>query len=223
MRVIIACAGSQEKWGNHLGVPSHLVPLAAHHDVPLLYRTVGQAREISDDVHLTCPVGDARYRLPGVTVHEQEGSAPSEYAATRDLWNERGRTLLLLGDVYFTDPAMARIVSFDTCDYRVFGRAGASRHTGCPYGEIFAVSWWPQHHQRLDRLLTGVHAMRAEGTVTRPPGWMLLRAWQGTRPDQHQVDLRWFVQINDLTDDIDTPADFARHPATRDGAAWATS
>lgn len=215
MRVIIACAGSQAKWGNHLGVPSHLVPLTAHHGVPLLYRTVGQARELCDDVHLTVPAGDTRYRLPGVTVHEQDGTAPSEYAATRDLWSTTGRTLLLLGDVYFTDAALARITGYGGHRYRCFGRYTASKTTGTPYGEIFAASWWPEQHTRMDKLLAHVHAVRATGAVTRPPGWMLLRAWQGTPLSKHRVDPRWFGEINDLTDDFDTPADYERHPATR--------
>lgn len=224
MRVIIACAGPQTKWGGHLGVPSHLVPLRAHFGVPLLYRTVGQAREISDDVHITAPAGDHRYKLPGVTLHEQDGSAPSEYAATRGLWNERGRTVLLLGDVYFTDAAIATIVSWRAHTYRVFGRSHGSRITGTPYGEIFAVSWWPSQHTRLDKHLAVVHETREAGTVTRPPGWMLLRAWQRTPLGRHTVDPACFTEIHDWTDDIDTPRDFARHPATREGTApWATS
>lgn len=222
MRVIIACAGSQAKWGNHLGVPSHLVPLTAHFGVPLLYRTLGQAREISDDVHLTAPAGDARYRLPGVTVHEQDGSAPSEYAATRALWSETGRTVLLLGDVYWTDAALETVASFGPQTYRVFGRHGPSRVTGTPYGEIFAASWWPGQHPRMSKLLAHVHAVRATGAVTRPPGWMLLRAWQGTPLGKHRVDPAWFTQIDDLTDDFDTVADYVRHPATRE-ASWPTS
>ncbi|WP_129307993.1 hypothetical protein [Streptomyces sp. L2] len=223
MRVIIACAGSQTKWGNHLGVPSHLVPLRAHHGVPLLYRTVGQARELTGDVHLTCPAGDVRYKLPGVTVHEQDGGAPSEYAATRDLWNPRGRTVLLLGDVYFTDRAMDTIGGFRPQTYRVFGRPYGSRITGTPYGEIFAASWWPAQHARMDKRLAHVHELRAAGIVTRPPGWMLLRSWQQTRIDQHIVTGDWFTPINDLTDDFDTPRDFARHPVTREAPTWPTS
>ncbi|WP_406200141.1 hypothetical protein OG331_25205 [Streptomyces sp. NBC_01017] len=217
MRVIIACAGSQAKWGGHLGVPSHLVPLRAHFGVPLLYRTVGQVRELTDDVHLTCPAGGARYRLPGVTVHEQDGTAPSEYAATRSLWNERGRTVLLLGDVYFTDEAMATVAGFRPQTYRVFGRYGPSKVTGTPYGEIFAASWWPGQHTRMDARLRHVHEMRAQGIVTRPPGWMLLRTWQGTPVGKHRVSRDWFTEIDDLTDDFDTVADYVRHPATRDG------
>ena len=50
--------------------------------------------------------------------------------------------------------------------------------------------------------------------MTRPPGWMLLRAWQGTPLGRHIVKRgRYFVTIDDLTDDIDKAEDYARHPA----------
>ncbi|MFJ4009459.1 hypothetical protein [Streptomyces sp. NPDC090026] len=215
MRLIIACAGSQTKWAGHLGVPSHLAPLTAHGGVPLLYRTIGQARELTADVHVTAPAGDRRYRVPGTTLHEQDGSAPSEYAATRALWATDVRTVLLLGDVYFSDAAMARIATSPGRRYRVFGRFGPSHQTGTPYGEIFAASWWPEQHAQMDAHLDLVHRTRAAGTITRPPGWMLLRAWQGTPLAKHRVDSRYFEEIDDLTDDIDFPADYERHPATR--------
>lgn len=209
MRVIIAAAGGDKAWNGHLDVPRHMVPVAGE---PLLQRTIRQATEWTDDVHVTTP-DDDRYRVVGAVRHVREPGA-SEYASTRDLWSEDGRTVLLLGDVYFTDRAMSTICGDTRRDYRVFGRRGASRVTGTPYGEIFAVSWWPEHHAAMDRHLATVHAARAAGTVTRPPGWMLLRAWQGTPLGRHIVKRgRHFVTIDDLTDDIDRPDDYERHPA----------
>lgn len=214
MRVIIAAAGGDGKWGGHLGVPRHLVPVEGE---PLLQRTIRQAVALTEDVHVTTP-DDARYRVVGAYRHIRE-PGESEYASTRDLWNEDGRTILLLGDVYFTDAAISSIAHRGDRDYRVFGRKGASRVTGTPYGELFAASWWPEQHAAMDRHLDLVHATRAAGTVTRPPGWMLLRAWQGTPLNRHFVKRnRYFVQVDDLTDDIDKPEDYNRHPAFRGGS-----
>lgn len=214
MRIIIAAAGSQRKWGGHLGVPSHLAPVDGR---PLLERTVAQALAVTPDVRVTVPPQDDRYvdAAAGAHAHERGHDHPSEYAATRDLWHPGERTVLLLGDVYFTPAAIATITGFDRNDYQVFGRRGASKITGTPYGEIFAVSWWPQQHRYMDRHLATVHHARAAGTVTRPPGWMLLRAWQGSSLAQHRVMPRYFTEINDATDDFDFPADYERHPATR--------
>lgn len=209
MRVIIAAAGGDKTWGGHLGVPRHMVPVQGE---PLLQRTIRQAVAFTEDVHVTTP-DDDRYRVVGAYRHVRE-PGESEYASTRDLWSEDGRTVLLLGDVYFTDRAISTICGDRRRCYRVFGRAGASNMTGTPWGEIFAASWWPEHHEQMDRHLVTVHAARAAGTVTRPPGWMLLRAWQGTPLDRHIVKRgRHFTRIDDLTDDVDQVGDYARHPA----------
>lgn len=230
MRVIIAAAGAQAKWDNYLNVPSHLAPLTAHGGEPLLQRTIRQALAHTSDVHLTCP-DDDRYAvwsmLPpdgnGVEqfakLHIRTPDEPSEYASTRGLWAEDARTVLLLGDVYFTDAALRRIMADPHRRFRAYGRASRSRTTGCQWGELFASSWWPEQHSTMDRHLSTVHAARAAGTVTRPPGWMLLRAWQGSPLHLHRVARPWFVEIDDDTDDLDYPADYDRHPATRRRAA----
>lgn len=179
---------------------------------PLLVRTVEQVRRWTTDINITAP-DDWRYKLAGTTHHVRSPDEPSEYASTRALWNPAGRTVLLLGDVYFTDAAITRIMSERADDLRVFGRFGPSKVTGTPYGEIFAATWTDRQHDALDRHLDVVHRTRAAGTVTRPPGWMLLRSWQGTPLGKHRVRTPWFVQVDDETDDVDTPADFARHPA----------
>lgn len=203
MRVIIACAGPQDKWNGHLGVPSHLAPVEGE---PLLHRTVRQALTLTDDVHVTAPPDD-RYDVPGAVRH-WPGEHSNEYAASRRCWNDEGRTVLMLGDVYFTDAAVRTIGTWGGRAYRVFGRRGASRRTGTPYGEIFAVSWWPEQHPVLDEHLNRI------GDMTKA-GWRLLRLMQGTPLDRHVVRARHFTRIDDLTDDLDYPADYARHPVTR--------
>ncbi|MEV4672169.1 hypothetical protein AB0K34_11005 [Actinomadura sp. NPDC049382] len=203
MRVIIACAGPQTKWKNHLGVPSHLVPVDGE---PLLHRTIRQARAVCRDVHVTAP-DDDRYTVLGVSRHVRGPEHDNEYVSTRGLWNDTGRTVLLLGDVYFTDVAIARIVYRPEREYRVFGRRGGSSVTGTPWGEIFAASWWPEQHALLDEHLSRIAGMDKAG-------WRLLRSVQGTDLDRHVTRRPWFVKIDDATDDIDFPADYERHPAT---------
>lgn len=214
MRVIIAAAGEGTRWAEYLGVPKHLVPTAAGEI--LLARTVAQARQISDDVHVLTPT-DERYQLPPrrsrkVTWHEAPAHH-NEYEHTRHLWSETGRTVLLLGDVYFTDEAMVTIAAGSPTAYRVFGRHRASKVTGTPYGEIFAASWGPTRHEQMDAHLVKVAQLRESRECTRPPGWVLLRLWQGTPVRQHVVRRPIWVEIDDWTDDLDTPADYHRHPA----------
>jgi hypothetical protein len=218
-RVVVACAGSQEKWRNYTGRPSHL---ALVDETPLLARTVEQVRRLSGhtaETHITGP-GDQRYKIPGTTHHVRTPDEPSEYASTRALWSTTGRTVLLLGDTYFTDDALSVILGCDDRDYRVFGRVGASKTLGTPAGEIFGISWWPAQIPLLDRHLEIVHKTRAAGTVTRPPGWMLLRSWCGIPLGRHRVMRPPFVDLpDDLTDDLDRPADWDRHPVFGGGRA----
>src|SRR5690349_11388788 len=107
MRVIVACAGSQSKWDNYLGVPSHFAPVLAprHEDYwyePLIHRTLRQVQKYEKtDVIVTAPVGKGDdYRFDNAMTHEVVGD--SEFSSTRQFWNPTGRTVLLLGDVYFS-------------------------------------------------------------------------------------------------------------------------
>ncbi len=185
-------------------------------------RTVDQVRRLSGhaaDVHVTSQ-DDWRYKVAGTTHHVRSPDEPSEFASTRALWSPTGRTVLLLGDTYWTDAALSVVLGCDDRDYRVFGRFGRSKTLGTPAGEIFAVSWWPAQVPDLDRHLDVVHRTRAAGTVTRPPGWMLLRSWMGIPLGRHRVSAPWWVELpDDWTDDLDRPADWDRHPAFGGGRA----
>lgn len=211
MRVIVAAAGPQTKWGGHRGVPSHLVPVDGD---PLLHRTVAQARRHSDDVHVTGPPGDDRYAVAGAAWHERDTGHPSEYHSTRDLWSDETRTVLLYGDVYFTDAAITTIMGDTGRTFKAFGRTGRSRYTGCRYGELFAASWWPEDHATVDRHLDVALSQRAGGTTRRPVCWLLLNSIQGRPPKNRRHSSRFWVEIDDLTEDFDFPADYDQHPAS---------
>lgn len=213
VRAVLCCAGRvpDRKWGDYLGVPKHLAPVD---DAPLLARTIAQVRRYTTDVVITAPPGDDRYQLPGASTVAPDPAAADEYTGSRPWWNERGRTVLMLGDVYFTDAAIAGIFGFTGVVPRWFGRFGPSRVTASRWGEIFAVSWWPRHHSMLDAHLRHVHRTVA---VTRPPGWKLYRSWHRVPMARHRRAGDW-TEIDDGTDDFDVPDTYLRHPAIRGDA-----
>ncbi len=216
MRVIIVCAGSQDKWNNHLGIRSHFVPVLGE---PLLHRAVRQSLAVTDDVHISCPAGlEEMYSVAGAQVHGI-GETASEHHSSHAWWHPGGRTVMLLGDTVFTDDAFATVVGCADDDIRFFGRYSKSAITGTPYGEQFAYSWPATRNAWLWRKVEEARRFRtadiAERGRTRPPGWILLRLIQGTHPLKHVVMKPWWVEIDDETDDIDFPADFERHPWTR--------
>lgn len=211
VRVILCCAGRvpDPKWNNHLGAPKHLAPTP---DGPLLHRTIGQVTPHTAEIVVTAPPGDHRYQVAGATtVHPDPARNLNEYSGSRPWWNDRGRTVLMLGDVYFTAEAIATIFAATEQAPYWFGRYGASKVTASRWGEIFAVSWWPSHHGRLDRHLRRV---AASPHVRRPPGWKLYRSMHGLPLRHHTLAGDW-VEINDATDDFDVPATYQRHPAIR--------
>jgi hypothetical protein len=223
LRVIVAAAGSQAKWGGHLGVRSHFAPvrsrLGGEAREPLLGRTLRMLVERGvGDVMVTAPsdagqayadLADA-YGVPCVP----RGCARDEFVSTRDLWAPEGRTLILYGDVWFTEHALGAVLH-PWPGPRFFGRQHGSVLTGSPWGEAFAASWDASDAGLLDCLLVEVRAAQDCGQADASAGWSLLRALQGTPLQHHVVVGPWWVEIDDATDDIDTPADYERHPATR--------
>jgi hypothetical protein len=227
VRVIVAAAGPQSKWGGHLGVRSHFAPVRgclsegapAVPVLPLLERTLTQVTMFAADVWLVVPPDEpgpyeALAAAYGVHAHTANVGSRSEFESSMPVWDDAGRTVLLLGDVWFTGEALASILTDPVDDVRVFGRAGPSRITGTPYGEIFAVSWPASAGGRMRELAGVIGAGQTAGCSVRP-GWVLLRTLQGTPLYEHTVCAPWWVEIDDATDDIDFPADHERHPATR--------
>lgn len=222
LRVIVAAAGSQAKWGGHLGAPSHFAPARSSLDgterEPLLGRTLRLLAERAiRDVWVTAPIGADEAYVRLADAHGARcvarGAARDEFVSTRDLWSPVGRTLILYGDVWFTEEALDTVL----CPWpgaRFFGREHGSAVTGAPWGEAFAVSWEAGDVLLLDELLADVRAAQDRGQADASAGWSLLRALQGT-PLQHHIALGpWWVEIDDATDDIDTPGDYEKHPAT---------
>lgn len=225
MRVIIAAAGPQSKWGGYLGVRSHFALVRAFLDagtvLPLLELTLMRAVFWSDDVWLVAPADEpgpymGLARAHGVKTHIAPAGTRNEFESTRPVWAAGRPNVLLLGDVWWTTAALARV--FDGASdegFRFYGREHASAVTGCPYGEIFAQSWTDSIQMGLltDWVRSEQDAGRADPSKH---GWTMLRLLQDTPLREHRVYPPWWVEIDDATDDIDTPSDYRRHPASRD-------
>ncbi|MFJ2004808.1 hypothetical protein [Streptomyces chartreusis] len=231
-RVIVAAAGPQAKWGGYLGMRSHFVPVRSVLDrdeglVPLLGRTLGQLADYTDDVWLTIPQDDpgpyeVLAKAYGVRTRRATPDCRNEFESSRPLWTFDAVNVLLLGDVWYTDEALRTILTeavvtlANEDGFKFFGREKLSKITGSPWGEIFANSWRGRNTPRMSELTDAVRreqdAGRADATKH---GWTMLRMLQGTPLRQHEVLPPWWVEVDDATDDIDFPADYRRHPATR--------
>ena len=136
----------------------------------------------------------------------QRHYASPHFMACQPRWNLAGRTIVVLGDVYFTDCAM-RTICMDTArGVRFYGRAGASALTGTAWGELFAISFYPEDHASIVATVT---AIRDSGWADSIRGWQLYRQLNRLPLHTHTFAANdRFVEINDFTDDFDFPADY---------------
>lgn len=221
--MIVAAAGSQAKWGGHLGVRSHFVPvrerLGSDGAMPLAGRTLWQAARWSDEVVLVGPPDDPEpYRELAAMCEVHFQVAPegcrNEFESTRSVWATGETNVLLLGDVWFTHEALLAVFGRADEGFRFFGRERGSAVTGSPWGEIFAQSWTDT--AEMGRLTDAVRCEQDAGHADPTKhGWTMLRLLQDTPLREHVVFPPWWVEIDDATDDLDFPEDYARHPATR--------
>jgi hypothetical protein len=213
---ILIAAGPGERWGYHLGMPKHFVPVDGE---PILQRAVRLIGRHCKDIWV---VGvDDRYKIEGSQLFipdlEPANFGADKFLSSRELWNTNGRTIVFFGDVYFTEEAMSTILSFDEREWTVFGRFGPSALTGTPWGELFAQSFWPEHIDEHLSALVRLARLCGEGTVKRGQGWEHYRLMNGATEDALHLhrELGHFVEIDDWTDDFDYPDDYDRFISNR--------
>jgi hypothetical protein len=207
-RFVIMAGGGGTRWKNHLGTPKHTIVIEGER---LIDRTVRLIRERTDaDIVIVssnpdCGVEGTRRveSTPMVEGDFNDGLVPSV-----PHWSPTERTIILFGDVYFTDHAMDMIVrSYESSDYWFFGRKDASTITQCPWGETFAIALLPQHQQVFHNAISEVDKVYKLGEISRITGWEVYRKLQDIPLHDHEIKDN-FVEINDFTEDFDYPYDY---------------
>lgn len=211
-RVIVICAGEGERWGDYLGVPKHLIEVDGER---LIDRTVRLALEHgATDVTVVAKRGDTRYSVKGARramakLNPENGDA-DKFLSSKHLWDKEGRTVVLYGDVWFSDEAMRTILSDTHTDWRLYARFGPSQTTGATSGECFAVSVYPGQHDEWTAALERVAAMWRDSRLKRCGGWETYRAMHAVPDDQLSKHRRYtrHLWIDDWTEDFDKPGDY---------------
>lgn len=130
--------------------------------------------------------------------------------SVRSLWATRGRTLILLGDTYYSDAAMTRILDHPGPEPCLFARFHASQITGKPWPEPFANSFMVEHQAGHERSLRYVQALKDKGKLKRAGLWEAYKLEHGKLlPFRYQQrNYGNAVEIDDWTEDFDSPADY---------------
>lgn len=209
-RVLIIAAGSDQRWNNHRGTAKHLAVVEKE---VLLKRTVDQFLKYTNDV---CVVGpDASYLIDGAQLYIVKSQNThwrdaAKFLSSKNLWNPNGRTVLVFGDVWLTSDAVKRIVK-NKDSFKWFLRKGASEITGKNRGEIFAFAFNSSQAAELSQKLLYLVSM---GQGEQHAQWDFYKATVGPVVSDMFTNPH-YEEIDDWTEDFDTPADFDTWEALR--------
>ena len=197
-RVLILAAGEGSRWENYRGVQKHKLLIEGE---VLVERIVRQFLNYTNDVVV---VGsDESYEVEGASCYippyHHKWKDMAKFWSTRDIWSEQ-RTVLVFGDVYFTDEAVETIMK-DEGEFTFFLRSKGSELTGKPWREIFAIAFNGSFTETLKaRVLEIIESDRA----LRTGGWHLYKRLE------HEYKNTFSVEIDDWTEDFDFPVDIER-------------
>jgi len=218
---IILCGGGNTRWGSYLDTPrKHLIKIEGE---ILLSRTLKQValRKPKKTIIVVNeqtrnfyePFVSKTCELFTIENLEQTPTEAWKYLSSEPLWSQCERTINLLGDVWYSDDAIATIFENPDQDWLAFGRSGPSIFTGCWYGEIYAHRFHnPQEHK--DKLVVLDDLYRTGKCKRKASGWAHYHLMHGLEPQVQKVGPR-FVEINDFTEDFDFPHDYDRWVAGR--------
>lgn len=209
-KYIIIAAGEATRWGNHLGVPKHFAVINGE---PIIKRTVRQLRErdvAQDDIFVV----SKDYELSGVVnVYPKlnhKNAEADKFLSSRGYWSKHGRTVILLGDVYFTDNAIDKIMNDMNRNWTFYCRPEPHEKYGYPWGEGFAVSFYPKDIRTAENKLHKITEVYRRGDLKRCGGWEWARAMANMNLTKHYNELNVYTIISDATNDIDFPDDYER-------------
>ena len=223
---VIPCAGLAERWDD--ATPKQLAVVDGE---PIVWRTVRQIRahDRTGTIYIVVRpdmVGEA-WRpdgVRGVRVTTARLDArrlqADKVLSSAHLWNRTGRTVVLFGDVWFSDAAVAAIVA-DRRAWFACARFGPSTVTGNDHAELFGFSFVPYEADTVRRAALRCVRLADRGLlVDWSGGWQIFAAMLGLPDgDVCAVDrvgqlgtfgAEWALSIDDETDDVDTSADLER-------------
>jgi hypothetical protein len=201
MKVLIVAAGEGVRWENYRNVPKHLVEVEGE---VLLHRTYAQFKRYTDNIVIVST--DPRYAIgqtyaPLVGEFLDFGKIYSSYP----IWDEE-RTIIVFGDVYFTDQAVKTIMSNED-DFKFFLRKDKSSYTGKKHKEIFALAFNGGMNQRIKSAIETL-IDRGQGGAGAWRLYLHLHGLDNAKSGFYNTD--GYVHIDDWTEDFDYPDDLIK-------------
>lgn len=212
-KAFVMAGGSGSRWKNYQGVPKHLIELEGEQ---LIARTIRQFEDLEPTVIAPTEYLSYNLQAPVVPGSRPTGLDIDKIMSSRLLWPARSRTVILYGDVWFSDEAVG-LIKQEPPGVKFYGRFNASKFTGKPWGEIFALSISYRAYAAVDAAVEYILTLKRNGGVSRTSAWELYRTLNGIRPiTKHSLNGN-FVEIDDWTEDFDFPVDYDRWVQRRRG------
>lgn len=202
MRVIIAAAGEGKRWNNFLGIPKHLITIDNETLINRIYR---QFRDFTDDIVILS--ADERYRVGDAILEAPLQGNWLDFGkiySSHHLWSDQ-RTIIVFGDVYFTDEAVKKIVS-NQDQYKFFMRKGPSKYTGKGHKEIFAFAFSGGMNEKIKQHIQELVNKKQGGAGA----WRIYLHIHNIKHPRDYFNSDGYIEINDWTDDFDYPEDLLK-------------
>ena len=200
-RVLILAAGDAIRWENYRNTPKHRLIIE---DEILIERTARQFLKYTNDVVI---VGNKNaHQVEGCSMYVpgqgRNLKDMAKFISSQTIWSD-DRTVLVFGDVYFTDEAVETIMS-DKKQWRFYLRKGASTVTGKGWREIFGISFQASFNRDIHKAILEVVSKNIASTTG---GWFLFTHLQRTEDDDKLFTTDNHIEIDDWTEDFDFPSD----------------
>jgi hypothetical protein len=207
-RFIITADGQQTRWNNHLGVSKHMAVVRGE---PIIHRTIRLLQDRGEsDIILLAHNPDYAYGGVQITTPTWESILHhTGIGISAHCWHPEHRTIILFGDVYFTNQAMDTILDRDPGKAVLWFGRSHSLNVGSHWKELFGLSFNPITHVYFYRHIRHVREVRFRLNRGNEGGWLLYRSMQGLNIEgSTPVTTTNFVEIDDETTDFDSPADY---------------
>lgn len=205
MRVIILADGKAKRWESE--IPKHLVEVNGE---ILLHRSVRLLKERGiSDIWITTHNPD--YQTEDTLLYEPRDNyyQLDQFFACNHLWRfwDVSPVIFLYGDVYFSENCIDSIVNSPCEDFLYFQRTGASKITGKPWKEGFAmkVAKTNEFFMKLCQLRSELVLGKIKNEHHQIQGYLEgngMGPYWGIGPHG--------IEIDDETDDFDFFTDIAR-------------
>lgn len=187
-RYVIMANGGGLRWGNHLGIPKHLITIA---DETLLQRITRQVLKFDPGAEVVISSADPRCVADGARRHVPERNELEIDRFVPELVTDR--VCFLYGDTYYTDETISRIVEKSPQGLHFFE------------SETAIVALKSDEPALLLHHVAKVRDDYTAGAIDQCKGWDVLRSFSEAHVDPERIR----THVHDGACDFNTPADLS--------------